>query len=522
MFGLTDETLAQANWTRIVHPDDLPGVLTRIATSTVDQPVVVTEHRIVRPDGQTRWAEFVNHRFYGPQGELREVQTVGRDVTDRKLLERQLNELTGRLTDLYENAPCGYHSVGPDGRFLGANAVVLSWLGCEAGDVIGKARPSDFFVNEPPERAARQFAEFIERGQIGPVEFDLRGRQGAVRRVSLRATAVKDEQGRFLMSRSVLFDITELHRVRRALEDANRQQHLMLDNDLVGIVKLKDRRAVWHNRAFGRIFGYGPGELIGQPARMLYPDDAVFERVGREAYPMLAAGDSYRAQLPLCRKSGEVLWMDVSGSALSAESGESLWMMLDVTQMKDRQDRAEARALHDALTGLPNRALLVDRMAQAIAGAARSGKCVAVCFMDLNGFKAVNDSLGHEAGDELLRTVAKRLLPCVRSHDTVARLGGDEFVLLLNHLNAPEEARPVLARACDAVAEPVALRDGRSAQVTASIGVAFYPRDAADGESLLALADKSMYEAKRAHQAAARAIAGAAVFTEANARPGSA
>jgi len=176
-------------------------------------------------------------------------------------------------------------------------------------------------------------------------------------------------------------------------------------------------------------------------------------------------------------------------------------MMLDVTPTRAHQDLVETMAFHDSLTGLPNRALLLERLQHSTLAAKRNGRNVAVCFVDLNGFKNVNDTLGHDAGDELLREVAMRLQDCVRANDTVARLGGDEFVLLLSDLNAPEESQMVLDRASEAVAREVILKDGRSAQVSASIGVAFFPSQANDPAELLSLADAAMYEAKKTHTA---------------------
>jgi len=271
-----------------------------------------------------------------------------------------------------------------------------------------------------------------------------------------------------------------------------------LDTDLIGITKLRDRRSLWTNAALERIFGYDPGELNGAPARRLYLDDASYEALGREAYPVIAAGGTYRHQLQMRRKNGEPVWVDVSGVLLSARSGESLWMMQDATERKRTQQRIEDIAFHDALTGLPNRMLLGDRMRQLLALSGRVGSRLGVCFLDLDGFKAINDQLGHEAGDALLREVGRRLQACVRTSDTVARLGGDEFVVVLFPAQSPEECDGILQRMLAAVTEPVPLGGQRNGQVTVSIGVAFHEGDAQDPAVLLSRADHAMYTAKRA------------------------
>jgi diguanylate cyclase (GGDEF)-like protein len=207
---------------------------------------------------------------------------------------------------------------------------------------------------------------------------------------------------------------------------------------------------------------------------------------------VLAAGGTYRTQIRMARKDGSPIWVDLSGALVSPETGESIWLMLDITAMKVQQEKVEQVAFHDALTGLPNRLLLADRLRQAISMAARRDSLVAVCFIDLDGFKAVNDRLGHAAGDRLLQVVAERLRAVIRINDTVARLGGDEFVLLLTDLQGREECAEVLERVAQAVSEPVDLG------ATATASVAYSPDDSTDGDRLLQLADDAMYAAKDA------------------------
>ena len=496
-FGLDEVSMPSQTWHVLVSPEERAGVTEQLRQFTAEHPVVRTETRFPGPNGETRWGEFVHHALFDADGQLAEVQTVGRDITDRRALQVQLAEATANLQDLYDRAPCGYYSLDARGKFMQVNAVTLAWLGCAAEEVIDKLGPRDFFTAEGAAEFNRNFPTFLAQGHIGPLEFDLLGRDGSTRRVSLSATAVRDANGAFMRSRSVMYDITELARVRREVQTLNRQQEAMLDNDLIGITKLKDRRALWENRALERMFGYAPGEIEGQPARILYPDDASYEALGKAAYPVLAAGGDYRTQLRLVRKDGSPIWVDMSGTMLSPETGESMWLMLDITAMKEHEHKVERIAFHDALTGLPNRILLADRLRQAIPLAERLQCLVAVCFIDLDGFKAVNDRLGHAAGDRLLQVVGQRLQECVRGNDTVARLGGDEFVLLLTHLQSRDECNRVLARVVKSIGEPVDVGEGEFGQVSASIGVAFCPDDGRDGNQLLQVADNAMYAAKK-------------------------
>jgi diguanylate cyclase (GGDEF)-like protein/PAS domain S-box-containing protein len=504
-FALTDDALGRLNWQVLVLPDEHAAVEARLAELAPGNAIVKTETRFLGLEGETRWGEFIHRASFDASGKLQQVQTVGRDVTERRQLQVELAETSASLQDLYDNAPCAYYSLDEQGKFIQLNRKLLGWLGCSMDDALGKLGPKDFFIPEGVRLFNENYPKFMAQGRIGPLEFDLVSRGGTVRRVSMSATAIRDENGAFLRSRSVMYDVTELAQIRMALELANREQGAMLENELIGIVKLKDRRPVWMNRAMGRMFGYAPGELEDHPSRVLYFDDASYEQLGRDAYPVLAQGGTFRTQQRMRHKDGHPIWIDSSGALISPETGESLWMMLDITAMKEHTERVEQVAFHDGLTGLPNRILLTDRLHQAIPLALRTQLRVAVCFIDLDGFKAVNDQLGHAAGDKLLQVVAMRLQECVRGNDTVARLGGDEFVLVLTHLQSRDECEQVLGRVRSAIATPVDVGDGVFAQVAASIGVAFCPEDGTVDSQLLRVADEAMYAAKHAGKASAMA-----------------
>lgn len=497
-FGLSDADIGRATWHVLVLPGEREAVDAVLASMSESNAVVRTESRFPGPaGGDMRWGEFVHRAFHDGEGRLTEVQTVAHDITERKCLQDENAATSATLRDLYDQAPCGYYSLDAEGCFLEANQTFLGWVGCSRDEVVGRLRVRDFMTAESQARFDENFPVFLAKGSIGPVPFDLVARDGRVRHVNVSASALKDAQGRFVSSRSVMYDFTELHRVQGELVALARQQEAMLDNDLIGIVKLKDRNAIWKNRALGRMFGYEPGELEGRPSRVLYLDDESYQAIGQAAYTTLREGGRYRTQLRMRRKDGSALWVDMSGVMLSPETGESMWMMLDISALKAHQERTEQIAFHDGLTGLPNRLMFMDRLCQAIPLAQRLNVLLAVCFIDLDGFKAVNDRLGHAAGDLLLQVVAQRLGECVRSNDTVARLGGDEFVLLLTHLQGRAEGEAVLHRVAAAVGEPVDLGQGRQGRVTASIGVAFFPTDGHQPDQLLGLADAAMYAAKQ-------------------------
>jgi diguanylate cyclase (GGDEF)-like protein/PAS domain S-box-containing protein len=449
-------------------------------------------------DGRDYWVDIEIQPLHSADGALAGFMIIESDITARKQLQAQADEARQSFQDLYDNAPCAYYALDQHGRFLQINALGLSWLGCTAEELIGQASPADFFDVEGRVLFSQAFPRFMHEGRVSELEFNLKSRQGQVRRVSLSATAIYAPDGRYLRSRSVMFDISETHRIRQQLHQLTLDQEAMLESDLVGIAKLHDRMTVWRNHALERMFGYAEGELLGVPARQLYVDDTSYETLGALAYPQLKAGGRFRTQLQMRRKDGSLIWVDLAGVELPGSGGASLWLMVDITQSKAHEARMERAALHDALTGLPNRLLLGDRLKQAIAGAERNGHVFALAYLDLNGFKQINDNHGHDAGDEVLKAVAARLHAGLRASDTVARLGGDEFVVLLTPALAPADAEPVLNRLLDALSQPITLSSGEQVAVGSSLGLAHFPNDGRSPDALMRHADEAMYANKRA------------------------
>ncbi len=220
-FGKPYASIVGHTWHPVAWEEDLPLINERLRTLSPDHPVVTIENRIVTSVGDIRWGQFVNRAFFDGEGRLLEVQAVGRDITDRKAMEEQLATSAKEIEDLYEHAPCGYHSLGPDGTYLRINATELQWLGCRREDVVGRLKPSDFFTPAGQDTFRQQLRFFLERGSLENLEFDLLGRDGTSRHVSLSATAIRDASGNILMSRSVLHDITDRKRVEAALKQLN-------------------------------------------------------------------------------------------------------------------------------------------------------------------------------------------------------------------------------------------------------------------------------------------------------------
>lgn len=239
------------------------------------------------------------------------------------------------------------------------------------------------------------------------------------------------------------------------------------------------------------------------------PEEIVGRPLGEVKYGLGITEETWTAAFELGHWDGEVSDRGVNGEleskwlTLSSIVGEDgvlsnyVAVFSNVAGLMTHRKELERIANHDILTGLPNRLLLADRLQHGLAHARRSDRRLAVCFLDLDGFKEINDSLGHDTGDCVLKELSKRILHVIRGEDTLARLGGDEFVVLLGDIASPRDCEMVLQKIVDAVRRPFLLAKGE-AFVSASIGVAVFPDHTEDAQTLLALADQAMYGAKKA------------------------
>jgi diguanylate cyclase (GGDEF)-like protein/PAS domain S-box-containing protein len=283
-----------------------------------------------------------------------------------------------------------------------------------------------------------------------------------------------------------------------------RMSRIVFENSLEGIVVTDAAsRIQLVNRAFAETTGYSAEDVIGLTPAILKSgkqDDAFY----REFWRVLNKTGEWRGEIWNRRKNGSIYAEKLSISAVRSRLGEVehyVAIFSDITERKKRDELISFQAFHDSLTGLPNRMLFLDRLDLTLAQARRSksGK-VAVMFMDLDHFKEINDTFGHDAGDACLIEAAHRLRQCVRASDTVARMGGDEFTLLLPEVTEENDVRVVGQKILEAMKSPIIL-DGHEVSISTSIGISMYPHDAEDGETLLKRADAAMYQVKKSGRA---------------------
>jgi diguanylate cyclase (GGDEF)-like protein/PAS domain S-box-containing protein len=369
-------------------------------------------------------------------------------------------------------------------------------------DLLLNGRVSYEEITHPDDRARVRDAihAAVREDRRFQVEYRIRHADGRVRFVWEHGTGVRDDAGRIVAIEGIVEDITARVEAEQALREAERRYRSLFDNAIEGIFRTTpDGRYLDANPALARIYGFAtPQELVASLRDIksqLYVDAGRREEFMRI---VKARGEISGFESRVYRKNGDAIWISENARAVFDDEGRVLHYegtVEDITERRQNQARIEQQANYDSLTGLANRSLLNDRLQQAIYTAATYGARLAVVFVDLDRFKYVNDTLGHDVGDRLLQVMAERLTAAVAETDTVARLGGDEFVLLLHGQAGPDTVATVLEHLLPKIAAP--LRYGQSdLAVTCSVGVALYPDDGSDSATLLKHADSAMYRAK--------------------------
>jgi len=313
------------------------------------------------------------------------------------------------------------------------------------------------------------------------------------------AKAERSADGRPHQLRGIMVDITERKHAEAAMRESEERFRTAFNAAGSGMALVGlDGRFLRVNDELVRLSGYSSSELLATSfISITHPDD---QAAGRSLIRRILTGGqrTFLLDQRYVHKSGALVWVTVSASLICDDDGRPMYLIAqiqDITERKRAEDLLEHQALHDPLTGLPNRTLLLDRLRHAIGRAKRTNAAAAVLFLDLDRFKLVNDSLGHDAGDQLLVAVARRIQSVLRPQDTAARFGGDEFVIVCEDVLAPEDAEHIADRVAEALRTPFALPDGETF-LTASIGIAISRSDGDTPESLMRDADAAMYRAK--------------------------
>ena len=327
------------------------------------------------------------------------------------------------------------------------------------------------------------------------------GADGTERFISISGEPVFDYAGRFTGYHGVGTDVTARRRAEQSLRAVADELRQYADNVPVMTISLdQNLHCRFANKRFAEFYSLTVERALGKHLREILGEDA-FRDVESELNKVLQGMPITYERLRRL-PSGESRHLEIRLLPHIGERGQSLGcfaVVIDITEHKLAHDRIQRVAHHDSLTGLPNRLLFNDRLAQSIRLARRENRKFALLFLDLDKFKQVNDTLGHDAGDELLQQVAARIRRELRDSDTVARVGGDEFTVILPDVVQAQDAETVARKIVAALTAPIRLeRQGRSVEIGTSIGIALYPTDAEDADALVSAADAAMYSAKQA------------------------
>lgn len=481
-------------WTEAIHPEDrekVEAALTRQASGRYDE-----EYRIVRPDGSIRW---IRDRAFPVKDASGRIAGIAEDITEQKRNEQELRSAKDFSENLIRTANVIILGLDAQGNISLFNEAAALITGYTAAELSGK---NWFDILTPKARYPEVWAEF-ERLTAGgaPQVFEnpILTKTGTERHITWRNTQVRID-GRVVATISFGNDITESKAATEALKQSEERLRMAID---------AARMYTWDwDVKSDQLIRSGPhAELHGWTSKSLCMADSVrsvHEEDRRRVEQLLARSVReripYRAEFRIIRADGKVAWLSSQAEALCNAAGETVRLIgvtKDITERKAAEVVIERAAYYDVLTTLPNRNKLSQSLQEAIRSDESQGGVISLLLMGLNNFKEVNDTLGHESGDCVLKEVALRLQQAVAHPNIVARVGGDEFAILIPNAMYSNSVHSVIER-IQSVLHPPIMIDELPILVEAGIGVASYPENGVDADSLLRRADIAMYGAKKA------------------------
>lgn len=495
------------------HPDELTAVLDAGASDYVlehaDASHLTLRLRVAerqalevqrRQDAETQLAMLAQTQ--------REISASHHDLGPILALvaerARAITGASGSVVALVEASEIVYAEAG--GSMEARRGVRMPWAGTPAGRCLHSGEVVRCEAREQdPGLAGAMLLAPLRRGHemvgviavVAPAPSAFTGRDEQFARILGGLLATSMDQLFTLTAHMNL--LKEYEVILEAMDQSEQRARMLIEKSPVGTCIVDEAGAIEViNAAYAALFGYAPEEMIGAPCTLVLPQEQ-HESFLASLRARLADEQDTLAEYEVIGKGGRRITVWATGITLPGIDGRPrrASFVMDITERKRNEQHLAELAHFDRLTGLPNRTLFTRRLDDALVETRRTGRMLALLFVDLDGFKATNDTHGHGIGDLLLREVAARLAGCVRETDTVARLAGDEFVVILSGLKAREQAARVAAKIVRVLARPYHLADHRIS-VSASIGVSAYPRDGLDSATLLNRADAAMYRAKSA------------------------
>lgn len=484
----------------LIHPEDREVVRNALDAVLEGGQRCDIDHRILLRDGTVKVVHEQAEAILDASGKPVRLTGTAHDITERKAATLALLEEKRRAEQYLAIAGTIMVALDAQSRVLLINRKGCEILGWEEKDLLGRDW-IDTAIPEAERSAVRAVHSKVMAGELRLVEHHenpVLTRDGEVRIIAWHNAVVRDARGTIMGSLSSGTDVTEQRYFERRLVESENELRTIINN-LPDVFFRTDNegRILMFSPFTVRAFGYSDIEILGMSAARLFVDPAGFKKFRRELDSRGGRVTHYEAQFR--RKDGTPLWLSINAFLRQNREGRPVGVEgigRITTERREIEDKLRFLAGHDRLTDLPNRFEFMERLDQTVARTERNGGLIALLFVDLDGFKGVNDRLGHDCGDLVLQEAARRLTGQIRETDVAGRLGGDEFVVILEGNVDYDAAAMVAEKIVTVMAEPFAV-DECEVGISASVGVALYPLDGNDAHALLRNADSAMYLAKK-------------------------
>ena len=491
--GYSDAELIGEYSLKNIYPEDRDRVRHQAIRCLKKESFEPYEYRFIRKDKELRHIleTVTSIMFEGKRATLGSFM----DITERKVIEEKYKSI---LEDIQE----GYFEVDLKGNFTFFNDSVCRVLGYDREELIGMNNRQYTTDEENANQVYRAFNQVYQTGiPLKEFAWNITRKDGAKRYIEGSISLLKDSFGKPIGFRGVTHDITERKEAENALRQSEEKYRSILENiqEAYFEVDLKGH-FTFFNDSLCRLTGCFKEELLGA-SYTKFSDKENSKNVFQAFNKVYNTGDPTEGfDWCITRKDGTKRYIEASVSLKKRSTGSPLGfkgVIRDITERKRIEQELNHMATHDTLTGLPNRLMFSQLLDHAIQSAQRNQRQLAVLFIDLDRFKIINDSLGHEAGDTLLKEMAARLKGSLRTVDVVSRLGGDEFIILMEDFHELKQVETLAQKILSTIIKPMVIM-GEECRVTASIGISVYPKDGQDEQSLMKNADIAMYFAKEA------------------------
>ena len=509
MLGYTEAELIGIDYLELIAPDDqAPQIKRKQAREDGSRELQMFEVRMLRKDRRIILCE-VRADAVDYQGDIASTGTL-RDVTAERAHQQALEQAERRYRELFQDSPAGLFRTSMEGHILEVNPILANMLGYDSVEHLRDSVKTMREVYANPEQREQMVERAVRDGSFNEVETQIITRDGERKWVSASVRLIRDDKGQPLHFAGSCLDIDRQHRMQQALQRSENKYRILVEHSQVGVFISYNARYLYVNRFFTEMLGYSEEQLLKMELIDLVAPD--YAAQAREIIQKRLTGPQVAEEFESCvlHQNGSRVYVTVSVAPVEVDGEiQMIGTVRNVSKQREAEARLHFHAAHDSLTGLSNRLVFNRRLAEVIARSAGGEECAyCVIFLDLDGFKWVNDSLGHGAGDRLLLEIARRLENELVHEVMIARYGGDEFTILPDGACDYRRAVGIAKRILTLFEEPFEI-GGQQIFSAASLGIVLGRPDYESPDQVLRDADTAMYRAKAAGKS------GCVVFDEA-------